>query len=404
MKCNAPIPWAQTSGPTRKTNHHKDVEVIYHYGLEEPSEYGSENNRLMFYETFDTTGGAHDLISTTYYYYNEVGNVARVVEHPAGTEDYTAARMVYALNGNTVTYVMGETWQWNGQGDCPNEGTYAITYAREFRYDGAQQRYLNRELDTVALLSEQLVSLSETWSDYAASPGGAGNGDWIYGDFTVNGGTVTNVRSFEPGIARSGVPGDPLATEYYHADHLGTTRLLSDNGSAGILPAVFTAFGERVAGPMSGGLHRYGYAGAWGYQAHGDFPYLHVGHRYYDPGSGRFLQRDPVGMLGGSNVYEYVRSTPSVTSDPDGLWNDPAGPLAGCGLGGPCRPRPPNTTPLTPDEELKRIKIGRTITKGVGGAGVVIGGVTFWPVAVGCGLALVINEVIERIWETLDPI
>ena len=51
--------------------------------------------------------------------------------------------------------------------------------------------------------------ISDTWSDYAASPGRAGHpgaagtlgGDAIYGDYTISGGNFVNARSFEPGMA-----------------------------------------------------------------------------------------------------------------------------------------------------------------------------------------------------------
>jgi RHS repeat-associated protein len=100
-------------------------------------------------------------------------------------------------------------------------------------------------------------------------------------------------------------------TRYYHADHLGTTRLLTDSWGNKLDADVYTAFGERVAGAMTQAYDRYGYAGAWGYQAHADFPFLHVGHRYYDPSTGRFLQRDPIGIAGGRNVYAYARNDPT---------------------------------------------------------------------------------------------
>ena len=103
---------------------------------------------------------------------------------------------------------------------------------------------------------------------------------------------------------------------------------------------VYTAFGELVE--MTGtGETRYGYAGAWGYQEHdadgtggpdnilgspptgpaiGEvLPFLHVGWRYYDPSTGRFLQRDPIGIRGALNVYVYVFGSPTVTVDPTGL-------------------------------------------------------------------------------------
>ena len=79
---------------------------------------------------------------------------------------------------------------------------------------------------------------------------------------------------------------------------------------------ILTAFGERVT---TGSIDRYGYVGAFGYQQHTEFPFLHVGARWYDPGSGRFLQRDPIGVRGGSNAYSYVWNAPTSDVDPSGL-------------------------------------------------------------------------------------
>jgi len=98
---------------------------------------------------------------------------------------------------------------------------------------------------------------------------------------------------------------------------------MSDENGEGVDAARYTAFGELVEGAS----HRYGYAGAYGYQTDTDgtggpgaFPFLHVGARYYDPATGRFLQRDPIGILGGLNVYEYARGLPTLRVDPNGLF------------------------------------------------------------------------------------
>jgi len=50
-----------------------------------------------------------------------------------------------------------------------------------------------------------------------------------------------------------------------------------------------------------------------------EFPYLHVGARYYDPVSGRFLQRDPIGIRGGLNVFAYVNNNPIAFEDSTGM-------------------------------------------------------------------------------------
>jgi RHS repeat-associated protein len=99
------------------------------------------------------------------------------------------------------------------------------------------------------------------------------------------------------------------------SDLLGTARGLIAPNNVPTDAAVYTAFGERISGTN----HRFGYVGSFGYQASGEYPFLHLGARYYDPATGRFLQRDPIGIAGGANVYEYVRSRPVLYIDPEGL-------------------------------------------------------------------------------------
>jgi RHS repeat-associated protein len=191
-----------------------------------------------------------------------------------------------------------------------------VTYAREFRYDGARARYLNRTLDPVAFKIGSIAELDAVWTDY--------DGDEVYGDYRVTPGyppTIGPLAEYEPGVWRKvgGVP------DYLHNDHLGTLRQTTGTtGSAGT-GRVFTAFGERLPGSAT---DRFGYVGAWGYQStpipesqnpDTAFPYLHVGHRYYDPSSGRFLQRDPIGIGGGTNVFSYVDSDSTSDIDPLGL-------------------------------------------------------------------------------------
>ncbi|MBE7455214.1 MAG: RHS repeat-associated core domain-containing protein [Planctomycetia bacterium] len=217
-----------------------------------------------------------------------------------------------------VWLMFGESWEADGKDkdDCPDN--YEITWGREFRYDAARARYLNRELDPVELQTYgYTVSLSDTWSDY--------NGDVIYGDWSVEAGsppTVTQLHNYQPGLGENGTPGSSTGLRYAHSDPLGTLRSHTDASCAASASFAYTAFGERVDG---GAFQRHSYAGAWGYQA-GDFPsgnpaaFLHVGMRWYDPAIGRFLQRDPIGIQGGLNAYAYVDSRPTIDVDPLGLY------------------------------------------------------------------------------------
>jgi len=45
-------------------------------------------------------------------------------------------------------------------------------------------------------------------------------------------------------------------------------------------------------------------------------------HRYYDPATGRWLTRDPIGYRGGVNLYGYVENNPENDTDASGYWGD----------------------------------------------------------------------------------
>ncbi|MCP4591169.1 MAG: RHS repeat-associated core domain-containing protein [bacterium] len=186
----------------------------------------------------------------------------------------------------------------------------------EYRYGSARERYLVRELDPETL---EPIPGGDTWSDYA--------GDSVYADYTVaQGGAVTELTRHRPGHWQHDSLGS--GTMFYHANHLGTTRTLTDDAGdvLGNASRLYTAFGVPVTAPTTP-LTRHGFAGAWGYQSPSaasvgspeSSGLLHVGARYYDPALGRFLQRDPVGIAGGLNVYAYVGNSPLLHTDPAGL-------------------------------------------------------------------------------------
>jgi RHS repeat-associated protein len=199
-----------------------------------------------------------------------------------------------------------------------------------YRYDGdPRARYLVRAIDP-----ETLQELGEdpgdgsVWHDYA--------GTAIRNDLHIDDeGAVTVLRAYTQGlglIESTDVAGEERL--WYHGDMLGTTRMMTDEAGAVDHRLRFTAFGEPL--PLSGygdppgdppqASTRYGFAGAWGYHhdaltsgtsAPADL--LHVGYRWYSPSIGRFIQRDPIGLPGGLNAYEYAGGVPTALVDPLGL-------------------------------------------------------------------------------------
>ena len=66
------------------------------------------------------------------------------------------------------------------------------------------------------------------------------------------------------------------------------------------------------------------YQGAWGGYTDSETGLVLQGHRLYDPATGRWLTRDPIGYAGGINLYGYVGGDPVNRRDPSGLLYDAA--------------------------------------------------------------------------------
>lgn len=118
----------------------------------------------------------------------------------------------------------------------------------------------------------------------------------------------------------------PSARERYQlGNHLGSAALEVDETGAVISYEEYHPFGATAYHGTRNGMEvsqrRYRYTGKERDEETG--LYYH-GARYYAPWLGRWTAADPLGLAGGLNLYEYVRSNPIRLIDPDGM--APAGP------------------------------------------------------------------------------
>jgi RHS repeat-associated protein len=120
-------------------------------------------------------------------------------------------------------------------------------------------------------------------------------------------GTVT--RYYGDGESRAG------AGIYYHRDHLGSIRAVTD--TVGTLKAAYRydPYGRRTALLGETSDVDLGYTGHYVHQASG---LALAPYRAYDAEIGRWLSRDPIEEAGGINLYAYVDNNPLNFLDPTG--------------------------------------------------------------------------------------
>ncbi|MBN1866760.1 RHS repeat protein, partial [Candidatus Sumerlaeota bacterium] len=107
------------------------------------------------------------------------------------------------------------------------------------------------------------------------------------------------------------------ATYYYHHSPKGDTLALT--GASGNVAAAYAYSPTGLVCNQTGSLYNpFTFCGSLGVQDEGDGLFL-MRHRHYDARTGRFVQRDPIGISGGSNVYAYARGNFANWTDPLGL-------------------------------------------------------------------------------------
>jgi RHS repeat-associated protein len=114
-------------------------------------------------------------------------------------------------------------------------------------------------------------------------------------------------------------------TYYYHYDGLGSVTEITDDTGAIVENYTYDPYGTPSL-TISTINNRYRFTGREYDEESGLY---HYRARAYSPAIGRFMQRDPIGILGGINLYAYVGNRPINYTDAYGLLN----PKGGCAFG-----------------------------------------------------------------------
>jgi len=285
-------------------------------------------------------------VSYVYLQTDDVSNIIIKDENSAGEPNdanWNYELAFYYLRSKQLDFVLWGRWKL----DAEDEVVYQADRAMQFRFDSARGRWLAAGLDPPTTLATESYPNS----------GWALAGDMLFtdylGDLPYNDGVLDQSTYAHSDATRYlGLAAErdisSGAETYYHGDLIDSTVLTTDAAADSDVRVAYTAFGEILTtgdpgeggapgGAAPEGAPRYQYAGGYGYEsgllalqgADTTLPPItlqHVGHRWYQPDSGRFVQRDPIGIAGGLNVYAYAMMNPVHLTDPLGLsvphWSD----------------------------------------------------------------------------------
>ncbi|MDC8014001.1 RHS repeat domain-containing protein [Tahibacter soli] len=246
------------------------------------------NDRL----TQHTTSGTAPDVGTTTYAYDAAGNLTQKTS-PQGTENYVyddANRMVELIAANQE--VTRYAYNHNG---------IRIKQTKDATGSNPQTaHYLVDPNQAYAQVVEEHAQVGSNPKTLAAL--------YTFGD--------DRISQYRPANGAT-----PATVRHYHADGLGSTRLLTD--SAGVVTDryFYEAFGELEAGAsVQASDNSFLYTGEQ-LDPNSGFYYLRA--RYMNPGDGRFTQQDPYegAPLEPLSLHKYVYTSASPISnrDPSGL-------------------------------------------------------------------------------------
>ena len=246
-----------------------------------------------------------------------MSNIAFQYVPQTGTTGYGAAN---ADNGyvSTDSAITGSaSFSYDGNQNMTFDGVNTLTYDVENRltqavnpalgtstylYDPLGHRKQKQVSSPGYVITTQFVLAGgQEIADYS----GTGAGAAIL--LTVRGAGGLPVAAVTPAV-----DGAALTAVYYHHDVMGSTVAATEPGESGAA-MVFTYSDFGVPGAGSGLSYTYA-----GYRYDTETGLYYVNARYYNPNLGRFLQTDPIGLQGGTNLYAYVGNDPINLIDPSG--------------------------------------------------------------------------------------
>jgi RHS repeat-associated protein len=296
----------------------------------------STNIATYAYTDFDAVGNREEMqrtylngsAATTNYTYNdlyELSGTSGVQSHSYAYDKVGNRTTVDSVNytdntKNQYTAVGGTTYTNSTNGNITSNSTST------FGYD-AENRLVS--FDTTGTASDATYAYDALGRRVKKTVNGTStffvyDGDDIIADYSsagtllreyIHGDKVDEILAMQEGAN----------TYYYHYDGLGSVTEITDDTGAIVENYTYDPSGTPSV-TTSTINNRYRFTGREYDEESGLY---HYRARAYSPSIGRFMQRDPIGILGGINLYAYVGNRPINYTDAYGLLN----PKGGCAFG-----------------------------------------------------------------------
>ncbi|MBI5366262.1 MAG: RHS repeat-associated core domain-containing protein, partial [Planctomycetes bacterium] len=280
------------------------------------------------------------------YEFDAAGN-RKTVDTDGALSFYNYVNGIYAPDlVNRVATVDSVTRTHDANGNVLDDGTNTYTYSyrnqlmrawrksdnaliAHYEYDALGRRV--RRYDIVAGEEQGWVEYYHDGARIIAEQGS----DGAYRATCVNGIGIDEVLSMD-----RVQPGGGTARYFLHEDALGSVCLVTDAAGANVERYDYSEYGMPTVSAWDPAAN--GGAGGWlagvvggasaigntrmftGREWDAEIGLYYYRARHYDPGTGRFASRDPIGAAGDSsrNDYRYVNNSPALGVDPLGLYEE----------------------------------------------------------------------------------
>jgi RHS repeat-associated protein len=300
-------------------------------------------NRLNNTYAFDSAGRLNSIalqdatsstITSTSYTYDNAGNRISATTSPSssGTANNLSQAQYTYDSGNRLTDDGIYTYSYDNNGNLITKTVKATGNITNYSWD-AENRLIQVQMPSGSIVQYKYDPFGRRVEKNA-------NGTitrYLYDNQNIlfdydQSGNVLRAYTHGAGIDEPLMWISGGTTYYYHADALGSISMISSASGTVIQTNVYDAFGSIQSGNTLS--QPFAFTGRE-YDSETGLYYYRA--RYYDPLTGRFISKDPIGLNGGNvnlygyvdtvwkplnetNLYMYTRDNPVNLTDPFGLY------------------------------------------------------------------------------------